>query len=202
MNIKEIESKFYVRDLARVEARLRGLKARLIQPRVHEGNLRFNTAKQELRSEMRVLRIRQDTKASITYKGPSENEAGVLSRVEIELTVESFEKARLLLEALGYEVQFFYEKYRTTYELDGAYIMLDELPYGTFVEIEGKDAEDIHRMAEKIGLQWDGILNMGYHTIFERICRLRGLSLRDLKFEDFKGMETSIEDLKIPPADR
>jgi adenylate cyclase class 2 len=201
MNIKEIESKFYVRDLARIEERLRSLNARLVQSRVHERNLRFDTVGQELRSGLRVLRIRQDARASITYKGPSENAAGVLSRTEIELTVEGFNEARALLEALGFVVQFYYEKYRTTFELDGAFIMLDELPYGTFVEIEGKDAEDIHRMAEKIGLRWDGILDMGYHMIFERICKVRGLNLRDLRFEDFKGMETSIEDLKIPAAD-
>jgi adenylate cyclase class IV len=42
MNHQEIEIKFYVNDLKRLEARLLELGAFLIQPRVHESNVRFD----------------------------------------------------------------------------------------------------------------------------------------------------------------
>ena len=72
MNGQEIEAKFYINNLPKIEARLQQLEARLIQARVHEKNLRFDTPDQSLRREGRVLRLRQDDAARMTYKGPSE----------------------------------------------------------------------------------------------------------------------------------
>lgn len=43
-----------------------------------------------------------------------------------------------LLQELGYVVSEVYEKYRTTYKLNVLQITLDEMPYGMFVEIEGR----------------------------------------------------------------
>ena len=66
-----------------------------------------------------------------------------MSRTEIEFGVDDFAKAKQFLEHLGYQSILVYEKYRTTYELDHAHIMLDELPYGNFIEIEGEDLTGI-----------------------------------------------------------
>jgi adenylate cyclase class IV len=76
MNGQEIEAKFYVRNLTKIELRLLELKAQLIQPRTHEINLRFDNAENELVKSFRVLRLRQDEKARITYKGPNGNQSG------------------------------------------------------------------------------------------------------------------------------
>ena len=90
MNGHETEVKFHVNDLKKIEARLLELGARLIQPRTHETNLRFDTANDDLRQDKKVLRLRQDEQARLTFKGPSvEREGGVASRVEIEFAVES-----------------------------------------------------------------------------------------------------------------
>src|SRR4030095_9420092 len=176
--MQEIEAKFYVRDLKRIEARLRPpppfghlpqirnklirkfinfysriwgrLGGGVIQPRVLKTNIRFDLfddAQPQLRSEGRVLRLRQDTEARLTYKSGGVKEQGVASRTEIEFTVEDFEKAKSFLEALGYQKLLEYEKNRTIYELSGCHIMLDELPYGNFVEIEGENIEAIRNMA-------------------------------------------------------
>src|SRR5688572_21038830 len=120
MNGQEIEVKFHVKDLSKIEGRLHELKADLFQPRVHETNLRFDTPNHDLRHAGRVLRLRQDDQARMTYKGPSDKRDGVMSREEIEFVVEDYERAKQFIEALGYETSVFYEKYRTTYELDGA----------------------------------------------------------------------------------
>ena len=47
MDGQETEVKFYVRQIKRVEERLQALGARLIQPRVYEVNLRFDSARRE-----------------------------------------------------------------------------------------------------------------------------------------------------------
>ncbi len=134
---QETEAKFYLLHLDSAAARLDALQARLVQPRVLETNLRFDLPDGSLTSTGRVLRLRRDTQARLTYKGAGQNKSGVLDRQEIEFIVEDDQKARQFLEALGYRKSMYYEKYRTTYELEEALIMLDELPYGSFLEIEG-----------------------------------------------------------------
>ncbi len=139
MQNQETEVKFFVRNLHPIELRLLEMKAQLIQPRVHEINYRFDFPNNELRNNQKVLRLRKDEQAKLTFKGPSYEHEGVVSREEIEFVVEDFDKAKLLLESLGFTSVVFYEKFRTTYELNETHIMLDELPYGEFVEIEGED---------------------------------------------------------------
>ena len=125
MSGQETEVKFFVKDLERVEMRLRELKAHLIQARVHEVNLRFDNPNSDLRREFKVLRLRNDTEAKFTFKGPSEERGdGVLSRREIEFSVSSFDTAKEFLEALGYVQVAFYEKYRSIYELNDTHVML------------------------------------------------------------------------------
>ena len=135
----EKEVKFYLSDLSSYENRLRSLGAVLLQPRTRELNYRFDTADLSLTHSQRVLRLRQDQKNILTYKGPSDTSEGVRVRPEIELEVDDFEKAVEFLKALGYSLVVQYEKWRTTYTLHGLEITLDEMPYGNFSEIEGED---------------------------------------------------------------
>lgn len=202
MNGQETEVKFFVKDLARVEMRLRELKAHLIQARVHEVNLRFDTPNGDLRQELKVLRLRNDTEAKFTFKGPNdERNDGVLSRKEIEFSVSSFDAAKEFLEALGFTVVAFYEKYRATYEVEDVHVMLDELPYGNFVEIEGEDVNTLRTVAELLGLRWNSSVNAGYLVLFDRIAMKYELTAGQLSFEALKGLSMSGEDMSIVPAD-
>ncbi len=205
--MQEIEAKFYVLDLERIRRRLRALEALLIQPRVLETNIRFDLPDNGLRAEGRVLRLRQDTEARLTYKGGSVNLQGVLKRTEIEFVVEDFDRARQFLEALGYRRLFYYEKYRTTYELAqtseaSVHIMLDELPYGNFVEIEGLTAESIRAAAEQLALKWDCAIPASYHVLFDRLrSKYPSLDPADLSFAALQGMNITAADLSIRAAD-
>jgi adenylate cyclase class 2 len=202
MNGQEIEAKFHVQDLRKIELRLLGLKAQLIQPRVHEVNLRFDRPDGELRNSFRVLRLRQDDIARFTFKGPSvENKGGILSRQEIEFEVGGFDSAKEFLEAIGFQVVVFYEKYRATYELNNTHIMLDELPYGRFIEIEGENVESIHSTADLLGLNWEAMVKAGYHALFERVAGKYGLDISKLSFENLKSVNIAIEDMNIIAAD-
>lgn len=214
---QEIEVKFYVRDLDGIITRLHELEARLIQRRVLETNLRFDLPNGGLRSEGRVLRLRRDTEARFTYKGPSTNEQGVLSRTEIEFTVGDFEKAKEFMEALGYQKLLYYDKYRTTYSLESdsklsnsheqahefqnCLIMLDELPYGNFIEIEGENSEMIRAAANRLNLNWDTAIGTSYTALFERARKTLRFVFRDLSFENFAGIQVNASDLGVSAAD-
>jgi adenylate cyclase class 2 len=202
MDGHETEVKFYVQDLQRIETRLLELKARLIQPRVHEINLRFDNPNGDLRRDFNVLRLRKDTEAKFTFKGPSkERENGVSSRREIEFTVSDFDKAQQFLEALGYTPVVFYEKFRATYELNNIHIMLDELPYGTFVEIEGEDIETLQEVANLLNLNWEAMVKAGYHALFDRVATNFKLDASQLRFKALESIHITADDLRITPAD-
>lgn len=213
--MQEIEAKFYVRDLKKIESRLQDLEARLIQPRVLETNTRFDLPDARLRSEGRVLRLRQDTEARLTYKGAGKSEQGIVNRTEIEFVVGDFKQAKLFLEALGYQKLLQYDKYRTTYTLDSGsllpdtqasgfhncHIMLDELPYGNFVEIEGENSAAIHSAAHRLGLDMQAAISESYSSLFEKVRRALGLTFADLTFANFAGLQVAPEHLQVQSAD-
>lgn len=195
----ETEAKFYVRDLAALQQRVEGLGASRVDVHVHELNLRFDTPNRDLHRLGRVLRLRQDQRARMTYKDSEAPHPGTLSRREVEFTVSDFGAARELLLALGYQIAFTYEKYRTTYKVGSLEIVLDELPYGHFIEIEGDGP--IRATAEKLGLKWDAAIRDSYSGLFEKLKETLHLSFRDLSFENFKSRNVAPEQLGVTPAD-
>jgi adenylate cyclase class 2 len=190
---KELEVKFYLPDLSSLQTRLEASGAQLVQPRVHEVNLRFDTPTGDLTRGYRVLRLRQDSEARLTYKGPGVLQDGVRARQELEFTVSDFDTARKFLEALGYTVSVMYEKYRATYALQGVLVTLDKMPYGNFAEIEGPDGASIHQAAEALGLDWERRILDSYLVLFDRLRERLGFTFRDLSFENFEGLTVTGE---------
>ncbi len=197
----ELEVKFYISNLGKLENRAKSLGARLVQPRTLEYNLRFDTTQGELTRSYQVLRLRQDTANRLTYKGSGVLLDGVRLRKEIEFEVSDFDNARALIEALGYRVSMIYEKYRAVYELDGVLITLDEMPYGNFAEIEGPDAASIQAVNRRLGLDWGARILDSYAMLFQIVCRKLGLNLRDLTFENFAAINVTTANLGVRPAD-
>jgi len=197
---KELEVKFYVPDLPAFEKRLVGQGAALELPRVHEVNLRFDTPSEELGRTYRVLRLRQDNQARVTFKGPGIEKDGVQQRQELEFSVSDFAAAQAVFEALGYQVVVMYEKYRTTYALGDVLVVLDEMPYGNFIEIEGPAGESIQKAARQLGLNWERRNLESYVFMFERLRQAKGWTFRDLSFANFAGKAISPEDLGVQRA--
>ena len=199
---QEIESKFYVLNLPAIQENLLKQGAKLISERVFEINLRFDEADGKLRAMRHVLRLRKDTQNILTFKGAAEVGKEVSIRQEIEVVVDDFETTRHLLEALGYEVVMQYEKYRTTYRFQKNLVVLDELPYGHFVEIEGSDGAGIKKTARALGLQWPARAATSYVYLFENLKNhhpeLEGCNLT---FGDLAGMRFSPDELGVHPAD-
>jgi len=202
MDGQETEVKFYVNDLKRIEGRIRGLGAQLIQPRVFESNLRFDLPDGSFLREGKALRLRQDEVARITFKGAALYTEGVRSRPEFETTLGDFETGRKILEALGYILIATYEKYRSTYELGNLHIMLDELPYGDFVEIEGPDIETLQGAASQLGLDFSAAVPSSYLVLFTELCRGRELAPTRLTFSALRETDISADDLNVRAADK
>ena len=200
-NLQELEIKLYLSNLSTFQHRVEELGAKLVEPRLHEINLRFDTPEGDLTRSAQVLRLRQDTAARLTYKGPGETVGGVHARKEIEFTVSDYQSAQLLLETLGYQISMMYEKFRTTYLLEGLQITLDEMPYGDFTEIEGSDPAAIRATARRLGVNWDARILESYTYLFDLLRKKLNLTFRDLSFENFSELNISPVDLGVTPAD-
>jgi len=198
---REIEVKFYLSNPRVFLARLLATGAACTQGRLFEVNLRFDTPDGSLTSAHRVLRLRKDNRARLTYKGAAVPGEQVSVRQEIEFEVSDFDAARRFLEALGYQVSVMYEKWRTTYLLGGQEIVIDEMPFGVFCEIEGPDAASIQQTAASLGLDWNARIITSYLDLFDLLKLKRQLKVNHLTFEELAGIKLTADDLGVQPAD-
>jgi adenylate cyclase class 2 len=201
-NYTETEVKLYVPDLEAVEQKLKELGAELTAPRVYEHNVRYEDAGQTLASRSIVLRLRRDSRVRLTYKEPPAKmgDAEIPDRFEAEVEVSDFDAMDTILNKLGFSPSMIYEKYRTTYELDDVEIVLDEMPYGHFVEIEGT-ADAIRKAVEELNLTDAPRLRANYIRLFENVRHSLKLDSRDLTFAAFEGVEVSFEAFQQPSTD-
>jgi adenylate cyclase, class 2 len=100
----------------------------------------------------RVLRLRRKGgRAVFTFKERDLSGSPVKRQREEETEVSDAGALASILEALGYRPVLVYEKRRETWRVAGAEVVLDELPFGLFVEIEGEEAR-IMEVEKLLGL--------------------------------------------------
>lgn len=195
-SLTETEVKIAVADLNVIRERLEAAGAALRAPRVFERNVRYEDAAGSLTPRDIVLRLRQDTVARVTYKAPP-NEgmaqaANVRTRFEAEVTVSDFDTMDIILRRLGFRPHVVYEKYRTTYQLDEAEVVLDEMPFGPFIEVEGT-ADAIERTLDRLGLADAPRILVSYLVLFDRVKGALKLDAHDLTFDNFAGVDVPPE---------
>jgi adenylate cyclase class 2 len=194
MNL-EVEVKFFVSDLSLVRQRLLAMGAEIHKPRVFERNIRYDNGWNGLQQRGAILRLRQDTEAIMTYKGIPDghhvdNDAARI-REELEVTLSDFDMAHLILERLGFEAKQTYEKHRETFSLEDVEIVLDEMPYGDFVELEG-DVAALHRVSTALGLDWERRILANYLGLLEQLNQQQQLLITDLTFDNFPDRLPSV----------
>lgn len=193
----EIEVKFLVRDLPRLRERLTAVGAVLERPRVYERNARYDTPDGALLASAVLLRLRQDTRHTLTYKGEPpelvERSGHARVREEIEFEVSDGAAADLVLRRLGFAPVQVYEKYREAFVVGDVEVVLDELPFGDFVELEGPEA-DLQPLAEQLGLNWEQRILANYLGLLHGFNTLYGLQIPDLTFAAFAAVP-----YRLPP---
>jgi adenylate cyclase class 2 len=85
-----------------------------------------------------IVRIRRTQDRSLlTFKRRVENQSDVKRQIEYETEVSDADATDMLIRELGLRPKLVYEKRRKTWRLRKTEIVLDELPFGLFMEIEG-----------------------------------------------------------------
>ena len=100
-----------------------------------------------------VLRVRRVGERTIlTFKQQIPTSTAAKYRREEETEVADYAALATILGVLGCVPGLVYEKWRETWRLRGAEIVIDELPFGWFMEIEGSE-EVITEVEELIAIK-------------------------------------------------
>jgi len=192
MDTLEIEVKFFLKDIETVRHQLMEAGAGS-QGRIFESNFCFENADNGLFLSDSLLRLRKDTKTTLTYKtrpAAVDPEFKVLKELEVE--VSDFETMLNILDALGFHRSLVYEKYRETFSIGHAKICLDCMPFGDFLEIEG-GKDEIRTLAQQIGVQWHRRILYNYRSMFDIIKQRLDLPFSDITFDNFSDVEMDIQ---------
>lgn len=148
----EIEKKYRLdkRRLVEVTERLRELGAEFRSEVFEENYLHRGGVLEERAAVLRLRKIGGRT--ILTYKERLRNDSDIKHRIEHETEVADVEAMERIIQSLGYKLSTVYEKHRKTWHLPHVEVVLDELPFGLYMEIEG-EVEAIEAAETALGIQ-------------------------------------------------
>jgi adenylate cyclase class 2 len=181
----EIEVKFHLPEIKPVRDHLLAMGA-IHCGRAFETNVRFEDASNSLKKKGILLRLRKDDRIRLTLKSrlPRTDPEFKIHR-ELEIEVGDFDICHSILQGLGFRPVQSYEKWRETFVLNNTNLLIDTMPYGVFLEIEGQKSH-IRDIADRLGVKWEERILLNYLEIFEIVQREEGLPFSDITFENFK----------------
>lgn len=91
-------------------------------------------------------------------------------------------KMKMILENLGFTKKLIMEKYREKWQLGNVEVVVDRLPFGNFIEIEGNKKE-IEKTAKLLSLSLaDGITDT-YWGLWENYRKKKGIKDKNIIFK-------------------
>ena len=178
----EIEVKLRIGSLEAVKTQLDALGFTPAE-RLLECNTVYDSAEGSLAGAGKLLRIRETgERAILTVKLPSESEGPHKIREEHNLDGPAPTLERIV-EGLGFEPAWRYEKYRTRYSKPGepGVIELDETPIGNLLELEGPP-EWIDATAAALGFSEADYVTATYRDLFVEWQSRQDSPPRDMVF--------------------
>jgi len=188
----EVEVKFYISNRPDLRHPILQMGAET-SGRIFETNIRYEDAENSFIQKKSLLRLRKDRKTTLTFKSKplnSDRDFKILQEHEVE--VSDFHTMQCILKSLGFHEEQTYEKWRETLIFKDLIFCIDTMPFGMFLEIEGKGPEII-KAAQRLGLCWDQRILANYLSIFEKIKTKFNLPFSNVTFENFKDVQASFE---------
>jgi adenylate cyclase class 2 len=133
----ELEKKYRLtkEEWDSVVSSLEGIGAQYLGEDFETNTIYFGTP---LEASGGVVRIRRtQDRALLTFKRRLEGPGDVKRQVEHETEISDADSTARIITELGLEPKLIYDKRRKTWRLRDTEIVLDELPFGLFMEIEG-----------------------------------------------------------------
>jgi adenylate cyclase class 2 len=180
---REIEIKFEIKNPNLIRKILKNLKAKFCG-KAFERTIRFDTPNNSLEKKGKFLRLRTGFKNVITFKRKIKSK-NFKEREEIELEISDPEKMEIILKNLGFTKVRIMEKYREKWKLNGTEIVIDKLPMGNFIEIEGRE-KLIKKVVNLLGLDFKNRLVCTYWDLWKDFTKKKGIKNENIVFSAIK----------------
>lgn len=185
-NYKEVEIKFRVNDPKIIKEQL-GKMGVTAGPEEFQRTVRFDTPRDDLENRGLFLRVREEGKKStFTVKRKASDDSLYKERDEWETQVGDAKVVVEQMKALGFTKLRIMEKYRQTFILPGVEVVIDRLPFGNFLEIEGSP-EAIEDTISRLGLPRKKAMNVSYWELKNEYNKERGLTGENIVFDQKVG---------------
>ena len=184
---REVEIKFRIDDIDALTLSLQRAGFRLVTPRMHEMNTLYDQPGAKLRRRGALLRLREyGPRWTLTYKDRSGRQTGRhKSRREIETQVENGKAMGRIIEAVGFSLNFRYEKFRSEWADSNGHVVIDETPIGNFGEIEGQ-AKWIDATAKRLNISVKSYIRESYAELFAAWKRRTRSKAKEMTFKEIQ----------------
>jgi adenylate cyclase class 2 len=189
----EIEKKYRLTETQRyeVERRLPEIGAIFESQEFEENTLYSGEMLNAGTSVLRLRRILDGAESTnvaqhaiLTFKLRFPSSSAIKQQQEDETQVSDGDAMEAILEALSFVPALVYEKRRATWRLGEAEIVIDELPFGLFMEIEGP-ATEIRKLERRLAIKGLKAEHATYPQLTERHGETSG-SVIEARFPNTK----------------
>ena len=177
----ETEKKYHLgaKRLEEITQKLVELGAKFVKE-VFEVNYQHRGGEMDERgATLRLRKIGDFT--MLTYKEKVKGDNSAKRKIEYETNVSDVDATENIIERLGYRLSAVYEKRRKYWQMGDVEVVLDELPFGLYMEIEGTE-EAIEKAAKKLGLKEIEHEPRGYPRLTIKYGKMKG-HVAEAKFE-------------------
>lgn len=167
----EIEAKFLDIESDLLRQKLKLLKANHISTEREMKRKNFDFADGRLQQKNGWVRLRDEgNKVTLAYK--QLNDRTINGTEEVNVEVSSFDNTCDFLESIGLKTKSYQVTKRESWSLDDVEIEIDTWPWiPQYVELEGKSAEAVRHVAERLGLDWSkalhGSVEIAYQSYYD-----------------------------------
>lgn len=166
MTSVEKEIKILITDISKLVSQLKHHHAVMIGL-TKEKTFRFDSPDQNLAKSGLFLRLRSGFKNVITLKEKKQKDKKYKIRVETELEIGDLKNMSYILKLIGFSHIKIMEKYRINFKYKRVILSLDELPFGTYLEIEGTENQ-IKSVMKDFGFNTDEVIPDTYWALFAK----------------------------------
>ena len=132
---------------------------------------------------LRALRLRRvNGEAILTFKERLPSKSPIKHQKENETRVKDADATDAILRGIGFEPALVYEKRRTRWDVGKAKVVIDELPYGLFMEIEASEKE-IRRVEKLIAAERLPVVMETYPSMTAKIGKKTRKGIIEARFK-------------------
>jgi adenylate cyclase class 2 len=166
----EIEAKFLNVDVEKLGTKLKEIGAVLkYEERLMKRKV-FDYPDERLKKEGAWIRVRDEGEGLITLSYKKLIDRTLHGTKEITLDISNFETMCDFLLACGFDSKSYQETKREKWMIKESEITIDTWPWiPTFVEIESETEEEIHKVSDLLGFDWNKALHGSVETAYQDV---------------------------------